>query len=113
MADAPVDLEVLTPANAIPRMITPTGRQFGVKLVNGGLMLYEVAFVDGKPGEIPVALQGRWTKEELAAEAVNSLLKKLWQASEEQRVRLAQKAGRAKLNEVLTSAESESANAGS
>lgn len=75
--------EVLTRESAIPNFTTPTGRKLGVRQFEPNPSLYEVVFVDKKPGEIPAVFQNhRFTKRKYAEAALLSYLNEFWDTSD-------------------------------
>lgn len=70
--------KVLNKVEAIPEGLTPTGRKLGVRHVRG-FGMYEVAFVDGKGGEIPDELDSKFTSYERAQRYLESYLLRFWE----------------------------------
>ena len=73
--------EVLTREKAIPEGVTPTGRKLGVFPVKG-TALYEIKYVDNKPGSIPFEYDGFYTGLIHAQRDLDRFLGKLWDASD-------------------------------
>lgn len=75
--------EVLTRETAIPNLTSPTGRKFGVRQFPPNPSLYEVVFVDSKPGEIPAVFNNhRFTKRKYAEDALLKYLTEFWDTSD-------------------------------
>lgn len=75
------DTEVLTSEKAIPLNILPTGRKVGYVPVRG-LNMYELRYVDGKPGALPEECNGRFTSIKLAEQAIRNYVSGLWEISD-------------------------------
>lgn len=74
---------VLTRENSIPNLITPTGRQLGVRAWPKNPGLYEVVYVDGKPGSLPDTLAGHhFTKKDIAIHHIKKYLTEFWDTSD-------------------------------
>jgi hypothetical protein len=74
---------VLTRETALPLFTSPTGRSFKIQpwLTNPGL--YEIAYSDKKPGEMPRELVGKlYTSRKRAEEALTKYLTEFWDLSD-------------------------------
>mgnify|MGYP000938657087 FL=1 len=74
--------EVLTREHGIRNWITQTGRQLGLVNEEWNPSLMRIAFVDGKPGDLPDLLKGHWTKRVIAEGVVNKYLTEFWDMSD-------------------------------
>ena len=73
---------------AIEQRFTPFGRQLGVKMTDQYGM-YQIAYTDGKPGDLPDVLCGRWTSGAYCEQALVAYLRQLWEFSNQKAQKLA------------------------
>lgn len=69
--------DVLERETALSDNTTPTGRKLGI-ILEKHFGLYKIGYVDGKAGDLPGDLSGRYTKGELAKADLDRYLKYMW-----------------------------------
>lgn len=75
--------EVLTRETALPNLTSPTGRKFEVRSYAPNPSLFEIAFADKKPGELPREFQNhKFTKKDLALKYLQKYLEDFWDTSD-------------------------------
>jgi hypothetical protein len=75
------EVEVLTRATSVPQNILPTGRQVGIKHTRG-VGMYEIKYIDGKPGDLPDEYKGRYTGIQFAEKSIKRLVNTFWDISD-------------------------------
>lgn len=95
---------LLNSEEAIAQSMTPFGRQLGVKMEDQ-YGLFTIAYVDGKQGDVPDRIAGRWTSRSACEIALTGYLRQLWDFSNQK----AQKASKplAHTQSKIASAESQ------
>ena len=72
---------VLKREDAIPKLITPTGRKVGAIHIPGTAM-YRLGFVDGKPGDLPFRYSGTYTGLQRALMDAKAYVTAFWDTSD-------------------------------
>lgn len=75
------DSEVLTRDKAVPHGILPTGRKIGVIPVRG-VTMYQIGYVDGKPGTIPDEYSSKFTSIVYAEREAHRFVSDFWDVSD-------------------------------
>jgi hypothetical protein len=73
--------DLLNAATAIPQGKTPTGRQIGIRYIEG-YGLYKLKYIDGQTGTLPAEIAGMYTKSSLADAALKNYLTQAWAESD-------------------------------
>jgi hypothetical protein len=81
MAESDTATEVLTRAKGLKEQLLPTGRKLGVVPVRG-LSMYQLAYSDGKGGEIPDEYKSKFTSYAYAQRELNRFLVDFWDVSD-------------------------------
>lgn len=75
--------KVLDRDYGISNLITPTGRSIGTKRSTLNPALLQVCYTDGKPGGmLPEELDGLFTKQALAEDAIRRYVTRFWDTSD-------------------------------
>lgn len=79
--DEAKSVEVLTRDKAVPKGILPTGRTIGIKAIKGS-GLFEIKYIDDKPGDVPDKYAGKYTGLTQATRHMNEFLNDFWDLSD-------------------------------
>lgn len=74
---------LLNSNEAIKQSLTPFGRKLGI-VMDDQYGLFRVTYVDGKNGEVPTVLSGKWTSLASCRIALDGYLKQVWAFSDSQ-----------------------------
>ena len=76
--------EVLTREIGLETNTAPNGRKLGIVMQPHNPAMFEIKYVDDKVGGgLPTELQGLWTGNRQAQEAITQYLTKFWNTSDE------------------------------
>jgi hypothetical protein len=75
------EVNILTREASVPKNILPTGRQVGIGHVRG-IGMYEIKYVDGKPGELPDEYKSKFTGIMSAEKTLKRLVNAFWDISD-------------------------------